>query len=102
MAFFKIPLNPFPETFSITINNVEYTGMTRWNAVQGCWMVSLANTNNVPILQNIPVIPGVNLLDQFDYLNLGVKMAALLDYDPATVPPFESLGTTGNVYVETP
>lgn len=102
MAFFKIPLNPFPETFSISISNVEYTGMTRWNAVQQCWVVSLMDTNDVPILQNLPLIPGVNLVDQFDYLGLGVALQALLDYDPSVPVPYASLGTTGNLYVETP
>lgn len=101
MAFFKIPLNPFPETFSVTINNVDFNAVTRWNAVQQCWVASLLDPNSVPILQNIPLIPGVDLLSQFAHLNLGIKLSALVDYDAAAVPKYGELGTTANVYAET-
>lgn len=101
MAFFKLPLNPFPETFSVSINNVELTGATRWNAAQGCWVASLLDTNSAPILQNIPLIPGVDLLSQFAYLTPGLRLSALVDYDSAAVPKYSELGTTANVYVET-
>lgn len=101
MAFFKIPLNPFPETFSVAINNVDFNAVTRWNNVQQCWVASVLDSNSVPILQNIPLIPGVDLLSQFAYLDLGIKLSALVDYDSAAVPKYSELGTTANVYVET-
>lgn len=101
MAFFKVPLNPFPETFSVTINNVDFNAVTRWNAVQQCWVASVQDANSVPILQNIPLIPGVDLLGQFAYLAPGVKLSTLVDYDAAAAPKYAELGTTANVYVET-
>lgn len=102
MAFFKIPLNPFPESFGVTINNVDYNGVTRWNVPAQTWVLSLFTTNNVPILQNIPLIPGVDLLGQFAYLGINAKMSALVDSDSAAVPSYSALGTTGNAYLETP
>lgn len=102
MESFELPLNPYPETFTITIKNVVYNGRTQWNVPLETWVLSLADTNDVPVLTNIPLIPGVDLLEQFEHLNIGVAMSALVDYDPSAVPDYYELGTQGKLYVGVP
>lgn len=98
----ELPLNPYPETFSVTISNVAYNGRTLWNVPLQTWVMSLEDSSNNPIISNIPLIPGVDLLQQFKYLNLGVMLQASVDHDASAVPSYAGLGSTGHLYVVVP
>lgn len=99
MAFFEIPLNPYPEKFGVTINAKDYLGSTRWSVPLQCWVMALSDSQGVPILLNLPLIPGVDLLGQFEYLGLSAKLIATTDYDPAAAPGYSELGSVGHLYV---
>lgn len=95
---YEIPTAPKPQTFSITLSGVQYQCAIRWNVASQCWLFDLRDANNVLILGSIPVIPGVNLLEQFEYLELGGALFAQTDFDPNAVPTFDNLGSTGHLY----
>ena len=95
---YEIPTSPTPQTFSITLSGVQYQCALRWNTASSCWTLDLSDANGNLILGSIPVIPGVNLLEQFDYLELGGALVASTDYDPNAVPTFDNLGSTGHLY----
>lgn len=101
MAAYEIPLSAKPENFSITLNDVSYNMRSRWSNPQSCWVIDMASSENVPILQGIPLIPGVDLLEQFAYLGIGGAMYAQVDHDADAVPSFENLGTLGHLYFVT-
>ena len=98
MAAYEIPLSAKPENFSITLNNVSYNMRSRWSVPQSCWVIDIASTDDSPILQGVPLIPGVDLLGQFEYLGFGGALYAQVDNDINAVPSFEGLGTTGHLY----
>lgn len=95
---YEIPTSPKPQTFSITLSGVQYQCALRWNVTAACWLFDLRDSSGALIIGSVPVIPGVNLLEQFDYLELGGTLVAQVDYDAAAVPTFDNLGSTGHLY----
>ncbi len=82
MATFEIPLSPTPEVFSITLSGTQYSCRTNWNAIMGVWVLDLSTPEDVPVLEGIPLVAGIDLLD----------------HDSAASPSFTDLGTTGHLY----
>lgn len=96
----EIPLSSSPQKF-----NIELAGTTRrltfkWNRASHCWVMDVADENDVVLVAGIPLVTGADLLAQFGYLNLGGKMAAATDHDDAAVPTFENLGETSHLYFQ--
>ena len=98
----EIPLTPEPQTFSVTLANVEYKCTVQWRAVDmGGWVLDLADTDGNPILCGVPLVTGVDLLAQYAYLDFGGQLRVQTDNDPDVVPTFENLGVTSHLYFVT-
>lgn len=105
MAIFEIPLQVgTPQTFPITLSGVQYElTLIYRNVSQGGWFLDIADQNSNPIVQGIPLVTGVNLLEQYDYLGFGGELWVQTSSDPDAVPTFENLGEDGLLYwVTTP
>lgn len=99
MAVFEIPLSPQAQTFDITLGTKTYKLTVAWNdAPSGGWVLDIADANDVPILTGIPLVTGANLLEQFDYLDLGGELQVQTDFDLNAVPTFGNLGVTSHLY----
>jgi hypothetical protein len=98
MSVFEIPLSPAPQTFSISLSGVDYQLTVRWNVVAAAWTLDVADTAGEPIVVGIPIVTGVDLLEQYAYLNLGGKLIAQSDNTPDAVPTFANLGAGGRLY----
>lgn len=99
MANFEIPLTPQPQTFTIALSGVDYRLTVQWrNAEQGGWVLDIADTSNNPIIEGIPLVTGVDLLEQYAYLGLGGVLWCQTTADPDAVPTFDNLGSGSHLY----
>jgi len=92
-----------PKTFSIEIAGTTYQiSFTYRNITEGGWIVGIDDTNGNNLVDGIPLVPGVDLLDQYAYLDFGFQLWCAVDADPAAAPAFSDLGIASHVYVTVP
>ena len=103
MSLFKIPLSNVPQTFQISLAGKDYNMTCRWNsATEGGWVLDFSDAETAePIVANIPLVTGVDLLDGLGYLGFGGRLYVYTDGDELAVPTLENLGTESNLYFET-
>lgn len=97
----EIPLNPYPENFNITLDDVQFTLTTSWCSAAKTWMLAISKTSGV-VISGVPLIPGVNLLAQYPDLGFKGELVAQVDHNQSAVPSYTGLGTTGHLYYITP
>ncbi len=98
---YEIPTSNIPQVISISLAGVTYKLTNKWNVSGNCWVLDIADTNSNPILSGIPLVTGVDLLEQYGYLNFGGQLFAQTDHDLTQVPTFTSLGVNGHLYFVT-
>jgi hypothetical protein len=97
-TYYEIPLSSQPQTFNIALAGTTYDFTVRWNMPNASWIIDIADASGNPIVSGIPMVTGVDLLEQYGYLNFGFQLVAQTDNSPETVPTFEALGTTAHLY----
>lgn len=126
MAVFEIPLIASPQTFSITLVGATYTMSLNYrkaNAgvldaptgadpnVAGAvidtnnldnWVLDISDSAGNPMIFGIPLIPGIDLLGQYAYLNIGGQLTVAVSGDPVAVPDYAGLGTSSKMLFTTP
>lgn len=103
MAFFEIPLTPQPQKFSIQLGQVTYNMRVFWcDAPTGGWVVDINDSDDIPIINGVPLVTGANLLEQLDYLNIPGQLIVQTDFDVNAVPTFGNLGVQSHLYFITP
>lgn len=95
---YEIPLEPIAQTFQIALAGVTYSITLWWSNATNCWQISIADSNQIPIIDSIPLVTGVDLLGPFGYLDFGGQLVVQTDHAPDAVPTYANLGTTGHVY----
>lgn len=101
-TIFQLPLQITAQTFSITLSGIIYNLTFQYrDAIEGGWILDIGDVNNVPILQGVPLVTGVNLLAKYQYLGFIGGLYVQTTTDPDAVPTFENLGTDGQVYYVT-
>lgn len=98
MTPYEIPLSPAPQRLAITLSGGQYQLVVKWNVSAGVWVLDILDADENPILCGVPIVTGVDLLDQYEYLELGGKLYALTDHDADLPPGFTDLGVTGHLY----
>lgn len=99
MANFEIPLSPEPQRFNITLSGAQYHMTVIWRNVEtGGWVLDIADFSGNPIIQGIPLVTGVNLLDQYAYLGFTGVLWVQTTADPDAVPTFDNLGVGSHLY----
>ena len=96
--FYEVPLSAQPQVFNIQLAGVSYWLTLRWNVIAEVWVLDIADSNQVPILQGIPLVTGLDLLGQYRYMEFGGWLIVQTDFDPGAVPTFDNLGTAGRLY----
>lgn len=71
-----IPLTTDPnDTFSSTIpvnrKNTKFYFFLRYNEEAGYWVMDLSDENKEPVVSSVPLISGINILEQYEYLKIG-------------------------------
>jgi hypothetical protein len=97
-SYYEIPLTASAQSFSIALAGTTYQFTVTWNAINVSWMIDIADASGNAIVSGIPMVTGVDLLDQFDYLDFGFQLVAQTDNAPDVVPSYASLGTTSHLY----
>ena len=98
---FEIPLSPQAQTFDVSLANLDYNMRVTWNPISVCWVLDIADTNGVPLVQGIPLITGADLLAQYTYLGISGGLIVTVD-DGIGVPTFQGLGDSGHLYFVVP
>ncbi len=100
MDTFLIPLTNVPQEFNITLGDLDLIIINKWNdSNEGGWVIDILNdTTNTPIICNIPLVTGVDLLAQYEYLGLNAKLVVYTDGDANAVPTLDNLGIDSNLY----
>lgn len=95
---YEIPLQPTPQTLTVTLVGVQYQFTVKWNEPNLSWVLDIADSNSVAIVNGIPLVTGEDLLGQLGYLDIGGSLYAQTDNDTNAVPTFVNLGTQGHLY----
>lgn len=103
-TIFLLPLINLPQSFNITLGNNNYIMTCKWNdAPDAGWIIGFADQlTGVEIVNNIPLICGVDLLDGLQYLGFGGQLIVYTNGNQAAVPTLDNLGIDSNVYFITP
>ena len=101
MTAYALPLVSAMQKITIALNGVDYNLVVRWNYISGVWNVDLYDSDNVLLLGSIPLVTGLDLLEQFEYLNIGGRLEVQTDGDTFKLPTFENIGTESILYFVT-
>lgn len=122
-SYYEIPTSSTPQTFSIQLAGVTYIMSLNYHGANaesstaisgydtdsnsiidtnqiGAWILDIYDATNAPIVAGIPLIPGIDLLYQYQYLNFGGSLVVSTD-STQSVPTFDGLGTTSHLYFVT-
>lgn len=94
---FKMPLRNVPQRFGIHLLEQDYFMETSWNDMGQNWEISLFNESKEPVITDIPLVSGADLLRQHKHL-LPAIMVCYTQGDSNAVPTFENLGKDSNLY----
>jgi len=99
MANFEIPLTPSPQTFTVSLSGTEHRLTVQWRNADGLgWVVDISDISGNPIIQGIPLVTGINLLEQYAYLGFNGVLWVQTTDDPDAVPTFDNLGVGSHLY----
>lgn len=99
MKTYEVPLLAAQaQSFSVSLNQLDYNLRVLWNVAANCWVLDIANSDDTPLVSGIPLVTGVDLLSQYAYLGIGGSLFALTDVDTDAVPTYENLGQSSHLY----
>lgn len=99
---FIIPLINEPQQFEIALAGVNYLMTCKWNDSDDAgWVLDIADDSGTPIICNMPLITGADLLDGMDYLGIQGSLFIFTDGDDFATPTLLNLGVESNLYFQT-
>lgn len=102
LTTFIIPLVNEPQSFTMTLAGTVYTLTVKWNDMGGYWILNIADSNDVALVSNIPLITGADLLDGLAYLGIGGSLFVSTNGSSSdAIPTLDNLGVDSNLYFQT-
>lgn len=95
----EVPLISVPQQFSVYLNAVSYDVTIKWNEFGQRWVMDLSITGGDKLLSGVPFVVGQDLLEQFEYLDIGGML--VVQSDTAELPTFTDLGSLSHLYFVT-
>jgi hypothetical protein len=95
---FEIPLTPEAQKFHVVIAGTDFTMWLNWNTSSALWVLDIGDTDEVPILQGVPLVTGGDLLAGFEYLGIPGPLIAQGSMHPDDPPGYADLGITSHVF----
>ena len=73
---YVVPLTNSPnQTFTSTIpvndKKLKLRFFLKYNTEQNCWVMNLKDEKNNPLISAVPLVCGLNILDQQSYMGIG-------------------------------
>lgn len=100
MSVFEIPLNDFAEIFQIEIAGQNFTFKTRWNESLNRWILDIGRDEQTWIINNLAMVSGIDLLSQFDHLQLGFQLYVQVDGDSEAEMGESNIGKEARLLVK--
>lgn len=98
-TLYRIPLTNTPQTFDLELGARLLTITCRWNETSSVWMLDIADASTGEILtQSLPLVAGVDLLEQYAHLDIPGIMGVYTEGDPTAPPTYDNLGSASNLY----
>ena len=101
MSTYEIPLIASPQKFAISLAGVSYNLVVHWCPPGGYWVLDILDVNSVELLTGIPLVPGIDLLEQYEYLNFGGELRVVTDFNAEAPPTSTNLGSQSHLYFVT-
>lgn len=98
---YEIPLSPESQTFRVPLGSVTYRLTIVWNDISKGWVMDIADADDLPLAQGIPLVTGLDLLAQYKFLGIPGALVVQSDFDVDAAPTYEGLGTTSRLYFVT-
>lgn len=97
--FYKIPLIPTPQLFSIQLSGIDYQVRLYYaNVLDGGWLIDIWDADSAPIVVGVPLVTGANLLEQYRHLGFVGRMWVQTASDPDAAPTFLNLGIDAQLW----
>lgn len=97
MTLSEIPLTPDNQQFNAVINHKNYRIKILWR--ESCWVMDLMDEQKKVIISGIPLITGVNLLAQYNWMDFGFALFVGCDDPMQEMPTKTDLGLTSHLYI---
>lgn len=98
---YEIPFTAEPQTFVIDLAGTAYRLTTRWCTAANHWVLDILTPDDTPVILGIPVVPGVDLLGQYEYLGIKGKVFVQSAADQYATPKYADLGDRSLVFFVT-
>ena len=87
----EIPLTPDNQYFQVSLGGVNYSLRIVWRDVAG-WIMDVSDQAGNSILSGVPLVTGVDLLEQYPELGMPGAMVVLIDNEAPEYPTETNLG----------
>mgnify|MGYP004423317931 FL=1 len=92
MQFNEIPLSPDNQQFRVLLGNTTYTLRIIWRDAAG-WIMDVMDSGGAALLSGVPLVTGVNLLEQYPQLGINGALLVGCDVGAPDEPTKTNLGT---------
>lgn len=97
--YFTIPFVSLPQEFYIDLNDKTVLIKNKWNSMIPAWEMSIYDGDTLePLILCMPIIGGIDLLEQFAFTGLKGSMAVLTDGNSLSDPTLNNLGDESQVF----
>ncbi|MBD2816351.1 hypothetical protein ID850_16755 [Xenorhabdus sp. Flor] len=96
MNIIEIPLQAENQQFDIQLGGVNYRMRLQWRDCAG-WVVDIMHPNSAPIVTGVPLVFGVDILEQHRYLGFNGSLVFYCD-NPLDESKASMLGSGERLY----
>ncbi|MBD8451884.1 phage baseplate plug family protein [Serratia rubidaea] len=93
----EVPLTADNQRFGITLGGQQFTMRIIWRESAG-WVLDLLDSAGNALVNGIPLIPGVDLLEQYRHLGITGALVVLVDDNQPELPTKSNLGAGCHLY----
>lgn len=94
VEIYRVPLTDLQQEFELSAGQEVFIFRITWNAELSNWVFDLyaADENKTPLVLQMPVVTGVDLLAQYKFLGFDGGLFVV------GIPTIDNLGTDSNLY----
>ena len=98
LNFLELPLAAVNQRFSVFLGSKLWYLTLRWNEDAQAWVLDFSDKDNVPTLRGVPLVTGVDLLQQHRHLGFEGGLLVQTSFDALAAPTYDSLGDTSKCF----